>query len=504
MTTVPVIEFKNVSKRFGNCIANQDITFSVEAGTIHGIIGENGAGKSTAMKLLYGLYQRDFGEIKVNGKLCEWSSPEQAIEQGVGMVHQHFKLAEPETVLDNIILGFEPKKFGFWIDRKKARAVCEELSQKTGLQMPWDATIRNIPVGVQQRVEILKTLYRGAEILILDEPTAVLTPKETLSLFETLRQLKSQGKTILIITHKLKEVLALTDHITVFKQGQVSGSIKTQDATIEKLAEMMVGRTVNLHLDVPPQKTGDVVCSVQNLKCIRKGIEKLKSVSFEVKAGEILGIAGVEGNGQSELIKSIMHTSESRYILSGRVHILGKDVTHWSTKKILKLGVGVIPEDRHKQGLLLDSSVSENFILGQHSEYAWFGWFRRRWISAAVERAMERFDVRPRNPDLKIRGFSGGNQQKLVIAREFEKQPKFLIAAQPTRGVDIGAIEFIHQQILAARANGVGVLLVSSELDEVINLSDRILVFYGGNIVAEYSRDEATEQKIGAKMGGHK
>lgn len=501
MTNTPfAVQFKNVSKVFGDCVANESITFQVQKGSIHGIIGENGAGKSTAMKLLYGLYGPTTGEIFVHGMKRVWKSPQDAIKAGIGMVHQHFMLAEPYTVLDNIVLGAEDgNPFGA-IDRAGARKKIEVISKKYGLEVPLDEPVEHLPVGIQQRIEILKALYRGAEILILDEPTAVLTPQEVEKLFVNLKSLKSEGKTILIITHKLKEVLAFTDHVTVFRQGKVSGEVETKNATVQSLADLMVGRSVHLSVQVEERVPGEVVCEAKHLHVSRGSVEKLKDVGLSIRAGEIVGIAGVEGNGQSELIHALVHPRET--LSKGDVTILGQKVTKWRSNKILKLGVSLIPEDRHREALLLDRSVEENFILGQQSTYSWYGWLKRRWIRAAVMRAMETFDVRPRDPKLAIKGLSGGNQQKVVIAREFERSPKFLIAAQPTRGVDVGAIEFIHQKILKARNDGVGVLLLSSELDEVLQLSDRILVLYAGKIVAEFKRGQVTEREVGAKMTG--
>lgn len=498
------VEFQNISKTFGDVVANDGISFSVRKGTIHGIIGENGAGKSTAMKLLYGLYRPDRGTgvLRVHGKSVSFRTPFDAIALGIGMVHQHFMLAGPYTVLDNIILGAEPRgKFGA-IDRKAARAKLSAISKKYGLEVPLDSRVEDVPVGVQQRIEILKALYRDCEILILDEPTAVLTPPEVEKLLLNLRNLKAEGKTILVITHKLKEVLAFTDEVTVFRQGRVSGGLATAGATLQKLADLMVGRKVTLSLEVPPREPEKPILELKNLSSKRGTVSVLDNISLTLRGGEIVGIAGVEGNGQNELLEAIFHSAEKKVLDSGRVQISGEDVTGWSTAKIFRLGVGFVPPDRHEHGLLLDRSVEDNFILGQQSAYAWYGWLRRRWIRAAVARAIAVFDIRPRRIDLKIRGLSGGNQQKVIIAREFERNPKLLVVAQPTRGVDVGAIEFIHGRILAAREAGVGVLLVSSELDEILQLSDRILVFFAGRIVAEFKRGEADEKKIGPYMGG--
>jgi len=500
------VEFERVSKTFGDTVANDGVTFSVRKGTIHGIIGENGAGKSTAMKQLYGLYRPDAdgGKIRIDGKDVTLRTPLDAIALGIGMVHQHFMLAGTYTVLDNIILGAEPgRRFGP-IDRGAARERLMVIAKKYGLEVPLDRTVDHVPVGVQQRIEILKALYRGCETLILDEPTAVLTPPEVQTLLQNLRSLKAEGKTVLIITHKLKEVLSFTDQITVFRQGKVSGELPTAEATVQKLADLMVGRRVSLSLDVPLREPEAPVLEVKNLCAKRGEITVLSEVALSVRAGEIVGIAGVEGNGQSELLDALFHSAEKRMIESGSIRLLGQDVTGKSAAKILRMGVGYVPEDRHKQGLLLDRSVEDNFILGQQSAYAWYGWLRRRWIRAGVSRAVTTFDIRPKRVDLKIRELSGGNQQKVIIAREFEKNPKVLVVAQPTRGVDVGAIEFIHGRILKARENGVGVLLISSELDEILQLSDRILVLYCGRIVAEFRRGEADEKRIGQAMGGGK
>lgn len=498
------VEYEGVSKTFGDVVANDGVTFSVRSGTIHGIIGENGAGKSTAMKLLYGLHRPDAdgGKIRFHGKEVSFRTPLDAIAVGIGMVHQHFMLAGPYSVLDNIILGAEPRgRFGA-IDRRAAREKLEAIAKKYGLEVPLDRPVERVPVGVQQRIEILKALYRGCETLILDEPTAVLTPAEVERLFINLKILKAEGKTILIITHKLKEVLAFTDRVTVFRQGKVSGEIATKDATVQNLADLMVGRKVILSLDVPAREPEEPMLEVKNLSAKRDGLVVLDDVSLSVRGGEIVGIAGVEGNGQTELLDALFHAAEKGVIESGTVRILGEDVTDEKPARILGMGVGFVPPDRHDHGLLLDRSVEDNFILGQQGAYAWYGWLRRRWVRAAVSRAISTFDIRPRRVDLKIRGLSGGNQQKVIIAREFEKNPKVLVVAQPTRGVDVGAIEFIHSRILKARETGVAVLLVSSELDEILQLSDRILVMYAGKVMSEFRRGEADEKRIGRVMGG--
>lgn len=455
------------------------------------------------MNLLYGLYRPDVGGgIRVNGALVNFRSPQDAIRAGICMVHQHFMLAGPYSVLDNIILGAEPGSPFAPIDRDGAREKLTALSKKYGLHIPLDAPVETLAVGVQQRIEILKALYRGCDILILDEPTAVLTPPEVEKLLANLRILKAEGKTILIITHKLKEVISFTDKITVFRQGKVSGELPTHEATVQKLADLMVGRSVRLHLDVPPRTPEKVVLQVKDIEATRQSLPVLKKLNFSVHGGEIVGIAGVEGNGQSELLEALFHSADKGVIDSGTIQILGEEITRMRTDEVLNLGVGYVPQDRQHQGLLLDRSVEDNFILGQQKAYSWYGWLRTRWIRAAVARAIGAFDIRPRRVDAKIRELSGGNQQKVIIAREFEKCPKVLVVAQPTRGVDVGAIEFIHGRILQARADGVGVLLVSSELDEVLQLADRILVFFSGAVVAEFARGEADEKKIGNVMGG--
>jgi ABC-type uncharacterized transport system ATPase subunit len=509
---VPAVELRGLTKRFRHVVANDGVDLRVEAGTIHGVIGENGAGKSTAMKMLYGLYAPDEGRILIEGREHVWRTPNDAIHAGIGMVHQHFMLSGPDTALDNILVGAERPAPGFgWmprvlapIDRKSAREKLDRLAKQYGLPVDWDAPIESLPVGIQQRVEILKLLFRDARILILDEPTAVLTPQEVTALFDNLRKLKAEGKTILIITHKLKEVMAFTDRVTVFRGGKVTGEVETAKSSPQELANLMVGRKVVLSVEVPPQpEVGEPVLEAQELVLDRR-LGKLQRVSFQVRSGEVVGIAGVEGNGQSELLQALIHPSDPRALSAGRVKVLGQDVTRLDAAEIKGLGVGVIPEDRHAEGLLLNRPMTENFMLGLQRTPAFFGrgFVRRAELEAATARAMEEYDVRPRAPELEAGRFSGGNQQKLIIAREFERKPKFLIAAQPTRGVDVGAIEFIHNRILKARTEGAGVLLVSSELDEILALSDRILVMYDGRMVGEFRRGQVTEREIGLLMGG--
>lgn len=509
------VELCGIAKSFGPVVANSDISFGVRRGSIHAIIGENGAGKSTAMKMLYGVYRPDAGEIRVAGAPRAWASPSDAIAAGIGMVHQHFMLAGPETALDNILLGAEGARVFAAIPRRKARAELGALSSRYGLSLDLDAPVETLPVGVQQRIEILKLLHRRAEILILDEPTAVLTPQETGELFVNLKRLRDEGKTILIITHKLKEVMAISDEVTVFRAGRVSGTLPTREASVEKLADLMVGRKVVLQVEVPERVApgpGVLLAEGLELDALPGGERKrLSGVSFEVRAGEVVGIAGVEGNGQSELLELLLHPRDFGRAARGSISYFGTPVfgprvsADWRTPEIFGLGVGVIPEDRHRQALLLERPVWENFLLGlqRFRRFAGRGgWIRRDEVFASASRALEDYDVRPRSLEIHAGGLSGGNQQKLIIAREFERQPRLLIAAQPTRGVDVGAIEAIHRRIIDARTRGAGVLLVSSELDEVLALSDRILVLYNGAIAAEFARGQVTEHEIGLKMGG--
>ncbi len=520
-------EFRSVTKTFGKIIANNKISFSVPKGSIRALVGENGAGKSTAMKILFGLYKEDSGEVLVNGKPQHWNSPRDAIKNGIGMVHQHFMLAETATGLDNIILGdesdslklpFIPLSLNI-IDRKKAKIKIENIAKKYGLSVPLDIKISKLPVGMQQRIEILKLLYRDAEILILDEPTAVLTPLEVDELFVNLKKLKDEGKTIIIVTHKLKEVLNFTDHITIFRSGQVIGNLETKEANEEKIASMMVGRNVNLKPKIPCNTNlrGPVLnitnVTLKDYKTKDSKRNLLNKINLSVSGGEIVGIAGVEGNGQSDLLDLIFHPqkyfgkkSSQNNPASGEISLLGNDIKHKKSSEMADINVGFIPEDRHTEGLLLNMSAEENYILGRHWETKFrFGFLQNiKKIKETVKNEMETYDVRPRNSELLATGFSGGNQQKIIIAREFGKNPNFIVAANPTRGVDIGAIEFIHKQIVEERDKGVGILLISSELDEITTLSDRIIVLYEGEIVAEYRRDQANEYQIGLAMcGGH-
>lgn len=525
MSNIPEIEFKNVTKIFGSLIANNKISFSVKKGTIRALVGENGAGKSTAMKILFGLYKEDSGEILVRGKPQHWRSPRDAIQNGIGMVHQHFMLAETATGLDNIIIGdeeesllfpFLPVPFNF-IDRRKARLKIEALANKYGLTVPLNVKISKLPVGMQQRIEILKLLYRNANILILDEPTAVLTPKEVDDLFKNLKKLKDEGKTIIIVTHKLREVLNFSDDITVFRNGTVAGHLKTDEATNEKIAALMVGRNINLKPQIPfCNNIGKAVLEFKNVSLKNESKKKLDKklltqINLKIHSGEIVGIAAVEGNGQTELLKLIVNPKKyfgqknsKNNRAKGQLLYKNNDISHKNNTDISLLKIGFIPEDRHADGLLLNMSAKENFILGRHWEKIFCNFFLQntKKIDRTFSLEMEKFDIRPRSPNTIASGFSGGNQQKLIISREFGKNPDLIVAANPTRGVDIGAIEFIHSEIVKERDSGKAILLISSELDEITTLSDRIIVMYEGKIVAEYTRGETTDYQIGLAMCG--
>jgi ABC-type uncharacterized transport system ATPase subunit len=497
------IELTGINKSFGAVHANRDIHLQIPKGTIHGIIGENGAGKSTLMSILYGFYEADSGEIAVDGRKVAIRTPNDAIAHGIGMVHQHFMLVENFTVLENIILGVEGAPL---LNRSiaRARAELERLERDYGLEVDPDALIEELPVGLQQRVEILKALYRGADILILDEPTGVLTPAEADHLFRILAQLKEEGKTVVLITHKLREIMAITDNVSVMRQGQMVATRKTSETTVEELAELMVGRRVLLRVEKGDAHPGDVKLSVRNLTVKdSRGVVMVNDVSFDVRAGEIVGIAGVAGNGQSELLETI---SGIRKAVSGTVMLDGKpvDVSGATDPGDLRdRGLAHVPEDRHHVGLVLQFEESENSVLGYHDEpqYLKGPFIDRARIVAEAEANMKKYDVRPANPHLKTANFSGGNQQKIVLARELEQDPGVLIVGQPTRGVDVGAIEFIHRRLIEMRDLGKAVLLVSVELDEIRSLSDRILVMFGGRIVGERG-PETGEGELGLLMAG--
>jgi general nucleoside transport system ATP-binding protein len=498
-----VVEMRGITKRFPGIVANDNINLVVKKGEIHALLGENGAGKSTLMNILFGLYQPDEGEILINGKPVHITSPNVANELGIGMVHQHFMLVETFTVTENIVLGNEPKN-GLQIDIRRAVKEVEELSRKYGLKVDPTAKIADISVGMQQRVEILKTLYRGADILIFDEPTAVLTPQEIQELIEIMHNLVKEGKTIILITHKLKEIMAVCDAVTIIRRGKVIDSVAVKDTNPDELAAKMVGREVTFKVDKQPPQPKEVILSVESVTAMgNRGVNALNGISFEVRAGEILGIAGVDGNGQSELIEVL---TGLRKASGGRILLKGQDITNRLPREISEAGLSHIPEDRHKRGLVLDFTMSENMVLETyfHPRFNKNGFLDYAAIDKHASKLIEEFDVRTPSIHTKARALSGGNQQKAIIAREVDKDPDLLIAAQPTRGLDVGAIEFIHKRLVEQRDKGKAVLLISLELDEVINVSDRIAVIYEGQIVGIVDAKSTTEQELGLMMSGGK
>ena len=497
------LELKDISKRFPGVVANDDISITVEPGEIHALLGENGAGKTTLMNILYGLYHADEGEILVDGSPKRFNSPGDAISAGLGMVHQHFMLVPVFTVTENIMLGVESTRGRFGLlDRAAARQRVTQISQEFGLEVPPDAVVEELPVGVQQRVEIVKALYREAQVLILDEPTAVLTPQETEELFRVMRSLKAAGKSIIFITHKLKEVLAVADRITVLRRGRVVGTTTPQETTEEELAAMMVGRTVMLEVAKEPAKPKEPVLEVEEL-VVRdeRGHVAVDGVSLEVRAGEIVCVAGVQGNGQTELVEAL---TGLRRATAGTIRILGKDVMHASVNHVLDAGVGHVPEDRLRDGLVVDFSIADNLVLDQYDLPPFAKWIVRddREILKAAEERANNYDIRTPSVLQPASTLSGGNQQKVIVAREFSRPILLLIASQPTRGLDVGSIEYIHGRIVAKRDEGVAVLIVSPELDEVIALGDRIAVMYRGRIVAILESGSASREQLGLMMAG--
>ncbi len=499
------VEMLNITKRFPGIIANDNITLQLKKGEIHALLGENGAGKSTLMSVLFGLYQPEEGEIRKDGKKVNIKNPNDANDLGIGMVHQHFKLVDCFSVLDNIILGVEPTQGGL-LKKDEARKKVMELSQRYHLQVEPDALVENITVGMQQRTEILKMLYRDNEILIFDEPTAVLTVQEIAELMHIMRGLAKEGKSILFISHKLNEIMEVADRCTVLRKGKYVGTVETKDTSPEKLSAMMVGRDVSFKVDKKPSIPGDVVLEAKNMT-VAGGNKKdaVHDVSFKVRKGEIVCIAGIDGNGQTELIYGL---SGLEPLKSGNITLNGKDVTKESIRQRSVLGMSHIPEDRHKHGLILDYSLEDNMVLQRYFEPKFtdkFGMLKRKEIREYANRLIDEYDVRSgQGAVTTVRAMSGGNQQKAIIAREIDKDPDFLIAVQPTRGVDIGAIEFIHKQLIEQRDAGKAVLLVSLELDEVMDVPDRILVMYEGELVGEFKPEDVTMEELGLYMTGAK
>jgi len=499
----PVLELRGITKAFPGVLANDNINLALNEREILALLGENGAGKSTLMNILYGLYRQDIGDVLIRGNVVQIDDPGDAIRLGIGMVHQHFMLVPVLTVTENVMLGNESVKNGF-LDRRKTANRIREISEQYGLDVNPNTYIKDLPVGVQQRVEIIKLLYRNADILILDEPTAVLTPQEVEELFKIIQTLIDSGKSMIFITHKLNEVMAISDRITVLRRGRVVGSTTPSETNEQELASMMVGRDVVLKVHKEPHQPGEVVLKVDNLHASDDlGNPAVEGVSFEVHEGEILGIAGVQGNGQTELVQALTGLKEAE---AGSVTILGEDLTHASPRKILEKGVAHVPEDRQHDGLVMSFSIADNMVLDTYyiEPYARRSTLQQDVILETARKRVKEFDVRTPDVTPAVSTLSGGNQQKLIVAREFSRPIKLLIASQPTRGVDVGSIEFIHKQIVEKRDHGIAVLVVSSELDEVLNLSDRVAVMYEGKIMDILLAEEATRERVGLLMAGVK
>ncbi len=499
--SAPLLELREVTKRFPGVLANDRVSLALHEGEIVALLGENGAGKSTLMNVVYGLLSADGGEVLVEGVPVQIRSPKHAIDLGIGMVHQHFMLVEPLTVTENIVLGNEPTR-GIAIDFATAKRDVLEISKKYGLAVDPDAVVRDLSVGMQQRVEILKALYRGARLLILDEPTAVLTPQEVRELFGVVRSLVDQGLSVVLITHKLEEVMSVADRVVVMRDGRVVGEVRPAETDTAGLARLMVGREVVFRVEKQPSTPGASLLKVTDLQVFDdRKLEAVKGVSFELRAGEILAVAGVSGNGQTELIEAL---TGLRHVASGSIALEGEDITHASAHKTIEAGLSHVPEDRHRRGLVLDFDLAENMILGDHhlAPYAKHGVMDPGAISEVTTQRVKDFDIRTPSIHVLAKTLSGGNQQKVVLAREVGRDPKVLIAAQPTRGLDVGAIEFVHSRILQERDTGKGVLLFSLELEEVQSLADRILVMYEGRIVREFKAGEATDEDLGFYMTG--
>ena len=497
-----VIEMRHITKEFGTFKANDDINLQVRPGEIHALLGENGAGKSTLMNILSGLLEPTEGEILINGKTVKITSPTEANRLGIGMVHQHFMLVDAFSVTENIVLGSEPHSLGV-LNRKKARQTIEELSSRYGLAVDPDALVGDISVGMQQRVEILKTLYRGADVLIFDEPSAVLTPQEIEGLIKIMKELVAEGKSIILITHKLDEIKAVADRCTVIRRGKGIGTVNVKDVSSQELADMMVGRSVSFKTEKRAATPKEVILSVENLTVKEsRGLEAVKNLSLEVRAGEVLGIAGIDGNGQSELVQAI---TGLRKVESGKIMIDGEDMTNKRPRFITEHGVGHVPEDRHKYGLVLDMSLSENMALQTYYQVpmSQYGVLNYGEMNSKARDLIQEFDVRTTNELVPAKALSGGNQQKAIIAREVSRDPDLLIVANPTRGLDVGAIEFIHKRLIEQRDKFKAVLLISFELDEIMNVSDRIAVIHGGEIVGIVDPKETSENELGLLMAGY-
>ena len=500
-----VVEMKGITKTFPGVVANDEINFILKKGEVHGLLGENGAGKTVLMSILYGLYQYDKGQIFVNGKKVEIDSPSTAIKLGIGMVHQNFMLVPSLTVAENIVLGREPKKNYFWFDINKAVSDAQALSDQYGLEIDPKAKVHSLPVGVQQRVEVLKALFRGAEILILDEPTAVLTPQEVDGLFGAIRALKKRGKSVIFISHKLKEVCAICDRITVLKRGRVVGTVGKNETKPDKLAEMMVGREVSYAIKKEHLVPGSIVLQVAGLRAFNdRKLLSLKDVDFKVHKFEILGIAGVEGNGQTELVEVL---TGIRKLEAGKIFLNGEPIASLSAHERIERGLSTVPEDRQRKGLILDFSVSENLVLGRHDKSPFAkSWFRLNLekISDFADRLIKEYSIKTPNRGTLARNLSGGTQQRVVVAREFSGKPEFIIASQPTRGLDVGATEYVRRKLLEMREKGSAILLISADLDEILALSDRIAVIYEGRIVAIRESSKTNEFELGLLMAGGK